>query len=78
MRISLCFVVLGATLVLGAAAMALPTDASAAIRRSRSGAQTVPAPAVNQNDPYFSYGTGRRDVHPSSGTPRWNGGGGPG
>lgn len=70
--------ILGATLILDTAAMALSTDASAATRRSRSTTQTAPVPVVNQNDPYFSYDTGRRDVHPSSGTPRWHGNGGPG
>jgi len=75
MRASL-LALFGATLIIDAAAMA---DANAAIRRSQSGTQSAPTPIVNQNDPYFSYGVnGRRDVHPASGTPRWNGGGGPG
>lgn len=78
MRPSLIVVVV-AILVLEAAAVALSTNASAAARRSRSGTETAPAALINQNDPYFSYGaSGRRDVHPASGTPRWNGGGGPG
>jgi hypothetical protein len=69
--------------VLAASAIALSTDADAATRRPQHRSQVAP-PFVPQ-DSYPSYNTfasgsdafhTRRDVHPISGTPRWNAAGG--
>lgn len=73
-----------ATAVLASAAVGLSSDANAASRHPRY-RTPAPAPIVRQ-DPYGAYNAlgapgispyqGRRDVHPLSGTPRWNAAGG--
>jgi hypothetical protein len=71
--------VLAAVTMLDALAIILSTDANAATTRS-SQRRTQAPPIVRQDDPYNSPigATGRRDVNPISGTPRWNAGGAPG
>jgi hypothetical protein len=64
MRISL-FAVLGVTVVVGTAAIALSTDANAASRRRHHATRIV-------RHVYSA----RWDVNPISGTPRWNAAGG--
>lgn len=72
---------LAAGTVIAATSVGLATDASAATRHVRHAAP-VAAPVVRQ-DPSNSFNTydvpgptGRRDVNPISGTPRWNASGG--
>jgi hypothetical protein len=78
---SLLLSALAATTVIAAISIGLTTDASAAKRQVRNNAPAT-APAVPQN-PSSSFRTyevpvptGRRDVNPISGTPRWNASGG--
>lgn len=77
---SLLLPALAATTFIAATLVGLTTDASAAARRTHNGTPTAP---VVRQDPSSSFNTydvpgptGRRDVNPISGTPRWNASGG--
>jgi hypothetical protein len=63
---------LGATLVLGAAAMVLSAEANAATRRDSQSPPTRAqgTPIIRQDHTYAT--SGHRDVNSISGTPRWN------
>jgi len=72
-----------AVTVLASSAVALSTAADAATRRPQHRAATPP---IVRQDPYSAYNTfgapgadafhTQRNVHPISGTPRWNAAGG--
>ena len=77
---SLLLSALAATTVIAATSVALSTDASAAPRRSHQTIQTAPVVGPDPSNSFNTYDvpgpTGRRDLNPLSGTPRWNASGG--
>jgi len=79
------FSAIAASAVVATTVFGLSTDANAAKRKASPPQQPAPLIHHHHRDPYGVHGSfgpgvdtfhGRRDVHPVSGTPRWNAAGG--